>query len=257
MPKICLDAGHFGKQNYNPKTTPVYWESLMAWDLHLMLKEELEKYKGITVITTRQVEEKDMELTARGRAAVGCDLFLSIHSNSVGNPTYNDPTDRAVVIYPVSGKEYDLAGALAQVITETMELHDKPQLYLRWNSSHNADYYGVIRGAAAVGVPGLILEHSFHTNQRAAYWLMNTDNLRKLAQAEAKAIAARYKCKLANEAEDAPLPGLFEDTFKTPFRVKVGAFDNPTNAINMLDELHSKGFDQAYIEDATGKVVMY
>ena len=238
MPKLCLDAGHYGKQNWNPKTDPVYWESRMAWELHLALRQELLKYEDIEVVVTRDAEEKDLELTARGRKAFGCDLFLSLHSNAVANPTYNDPTDRAVVIYPVSGK-------------------DKPQLYQRWNSSHNADYYGVIRGAASVGVPGLILEHSFHTNKRAAEWLLNSGNLRTLAAAEAKVIAARYKCKLSNEADDAPLPGLHEDTFKTPFRVKVGAFDNPTNAINMLDELHSKGFDQAYIEDATGKVVMY
>ena len=257
MPKICLDAGHCGKQNWNPKTSPTYWESLMAWELHLALRQELLQYDGIEVVVTRDAEEKDLELTARGRKAIGCDLFLSLHSNAVANPTYNDPTDRAVVIYPVSGKERNLADALSVCITETMGLHDKPQLYQRWNSSHNADYYGVIRGAASVGVPGLILEHSFHTNKRAAEWLLNSGNLRTLAAAEAKVIAARYKCKLKNEATDEPLPGLHEDAFKKPFRVKVGAYNNPTNAINCYNELHEKGFDQAYIEDANGKVVMF
>ena len=253
MPKICLDAGHFSKYNWNPKTIPVYWESLMAWDLHLMLKEELEKYIGISVITTRPAEEKDMELTARGRAAIGCDLFLSLHSNAAES----EAVDRAVVIFPVSGLERKLAESLAVCITKTMELQDKYQLYSRWNSKNNADYYGVIRGAASVGVPGLILEHSFHTNLRAANWLLNKDNLRKMAVAEAKVIAARYNCKPINEATDNPLPGIHEDTYKTPFRVKIGAFNNPTNAINMLNEAHKKGFEQAYIEDATGKVVMY
>ena len=257
MPKICLDAGHYGKQNWNPKTDPIYWESLMAWDLHLMLKQELEKYEAMTVVLTRDDQTKDLGLTDRGRKAVGCDLFLSLHSNAVAYPTYNDPTDRAVVIFPVSGKEQALAKSLSQCITQTMGLKDQPQLYQRWNSAHNADYYGVMRGAAAVGVPALILEHSFHTNKRAAEWLLNKGNLRSMAVAEAKVIAARYKCKLINDATDDPLPGLCEDHFKTPFRVKVGAYNNPTNAINMYNELHEKGFDQAYIEDADGKVVMY
>ena len=40
-----------------------------------------------------------------------------------------------------------------------------------------------------MGTPGLILEHSFHTNTRAAKWLLEDENLRKLAQAEADVIA--------------------------------------------------------------------
>ena len=40
------------------------------------------------------------------------------------------------------------------------------QTRIRWNSAHNADYYGVIRFTAAFGVTGMILEHSFHTNTR-------------------------------------------------------------------------------------------
>lgn len=186
--KICLDAGHFGKQNNNPNVTPVYWESLMAWDLHLMLKEELEKYNGVTVITTRSDETKDLALEARGKAAKGCDLFISLHSNACDTET----VDRPVVIYPVSGKCKTLAENLAGTVKNVMQTNDPWRTYQRWNSAHNADYYGVIRGAASVGVPGLIIEHSFHTNTRAAKWLQSAANLRKLAEAEAEVLAAEY-----------------------------------------------------------------
>lgn len=224
----------------------------MAWDLHLMLKEELEKYDGITVITTRKDEEKDLDLTARGRCAIGCDLFLSLHSNACDS----ESVDRAVVIYPVSGKERNLADALSVCISEAMQLKDKPQIYFRWNSKNNADYYGVIRGAASVGVPGLILEHSFHTHNKSAIWLQNKDNLRKLAIAEAAVIAKRFDCKLKNEATDKPLEGA-TSKYKLPYRVKIGAFNNIQNAINQYQLAHDKGFDQAYIEDANGTVVMF
>ncbi len=30
-------------------------------------------------------------------------------------------------------------------------------------SGEHGDYYGVLRGAANVGVPGMIIEHGFHT----------------------------------------------------------------------------------------------
>jgi len=186
--KICLDAGHFGKQNNNPKISPVYWESLMAWDLHLMLKEELEKYKGVTVITTRADEAKDLGLEARGKKAKGCDLFISLHSNACDT----ESVDRPVVIYPVSGKCKSLAESLAGAVRMVMQTNDPWRTYQRWNSAHNADYYGVIRGAASVGVPGLIIEHSFHTNTRAAKWLQSAANLRKLAEAEAEVLAVEY-----------------------------------------------------------------
>ena len=252
MPKICIDAGHYGKQNWNLKANPVYYESVMAWDLHLMIKEELGKYRGIEVVTTRKNQAKDLPVTDRGRAAAGCDLLLSVHSNACNS----ENVDRAVVIYPVSGKEAGLAAELAKCITATMELHDQPQTYIRWNSAHNADYYGVIRGAAAVGVPALILEHSFHTCLRSVAWLQKQENLRKLAVAEAAIVANRYGCLLENEATDQPLPGSFS-IFKTPYRVKIGAYNNIQNAINQYSKAHELGFDQTYIEDADGKVVMY
>jgi N-acetylmuramoyl-L-alanine amidase len=187
MPKICLDAGHFANYNYNDNVTPRYWESRMAWKLHLLLKTELEKY-GFTVIVTRDDEEKDLGLMARGQKSKGCDLFLSLHSNACNT----ESVDRAVVIYPVSNAKIDLAQQLAQTVTDTMGLHDKPQIYNMWNSAHNADYYGVIRGAASVGVAGLIIEHSFHTNNRAAAWLNQNANLKTLAMAEAKTLAEYF-----------------------------------------------------------------
>ena len=44
---VCLDAGHYGKYNRSP-AVPAYYESVRMWDLHLLLKAELEKY-GIEV----------------------------------------------------------------------------------------------------------------------------------------------------------------------------------------------------------------
>lgn len=231
MPKICLDAGHFAKCNWNRNVTPVYWESLMAWDLHLMLKEELEKYENITVITTRKDEEKDLDLTARGRCAIGCDLFLSLHSNACDS----ESVDRAVVIYPVSGKERNLADALSVCISEAMQLKDKPQIYFRWNSKNNADYYGVIRGAASVGVPGLILEHSFHTHNKSAVWLQNKDNLRKLAVAEAAVIAERFGCKLRDAAEPSEKDQFVNSTVL--YKIQLGAFQNQRYAEEYLAEV--------------------
>ena len=52
------------------------------------------------------------------------------------------------------------------------------------------EYYSVLYGARNVGCPFYyIIEHSFHTNKKAALWLLEDENLKKLAVAEAKVIA--------------------------------------------------------------------
>ena len=72
--KICLDAGHAGKENQSP-VFPSYYESDFNWKLHLKLKKELEAY-GIEVILTRKTQAKELGTKSRGRKAEGCNLFL-------------------------------------------------------------------------------------------------------------------------------------------------------------------------------------
>lgn len=207
--KICIDAGHYGNYNNNTHVSPTYWESRMAWKLHMMQKEELEKYEGVTVILTRTDVEKDLDVVSRGKKAKGCDLFISDHSNSCDT----ESVDRPVVIYPVSGLKEPLAAKLAATIRQVMQTKDPERIYNKWNSAHNADYYGVIRGAASVGVPGLILEHSFHSNDRAAQWLSSDANLRKLAQAEVAILAEEYGLVLKGSVIQCPFTDVKRDSF--------------------------------------------
>ena len=60
------------------------------------------------------------------------------------------------------------------------------------DGKRNDDYYGVLFAAHQAGVPAIILEHSFHTNKRAAKWLMADTNLKKLAESEADALAEYF-----------------------------------------------------------------
>ena len=190
--KVCLDPGHYGNFNANRNVSPVYWESRTVWKLHRMLKEELEKYRGVTVLTTRTDEEKDRDLMGRGMAAAGCDLFLSLHTNSCDT----ESVDRCTVIYQVKAdaRMKALAAKLGAKIKEVMGLKDAYKTDLRWNTAHNADWYGVLRGAASVNVPGLIIEHGFHSHNATAKWLQQDANLRKIAVAEAALLAAEYGC---------------------------------------------------------------
>lgn len=202
--KIMLDAGHYGKYNRSP-AVPEYYESDFAWKMHLYLKEELEKYENIEVLTTRKSKENDLELTKRGTLSKGCDLFLSLHTNAVGRDV-NEKVDYPVAMVlsednwtGIDEISRELGKILAKVIEETMETKQAGRIATRMagydrnkNGRHDDEYYGVLHGAKLVGVPGIILEHSFHTNTKVTKWLLKDENVRILAEKEAEVIANYY-----------------------------------------------------------------
>ena len=180
-PIVCLDAGHYGQYNRSP-VIPEYFESEMNWKLHLLLKSELESY-GIHVLQTRQFQEVDLNEYYRGTASETADILLSIHSNAA----QRESADHPVVYVPLNGSGNELGKALADCIRRVMDTAEPERVAVREGA--NGDYYGVIRGATAVGTVGLILEHSFHTNARATRWLMDDKNLALLAKEEAQVVA--------------------------------------------------------------------
>ncbi len=180
---VCLDAGHIGKYNQSP-SVPEYYESDFTWKFHLYLKEELEKY-GIIVVLTRGDQYESMGVYERGLAAQGCDLFISIHSDASTNTSLSNPSAYCCI----NGSADTIGMQLAQVIQKDMGVANA-MLYHR--VGENGDYYGVLRGAASVGVPGVLLEHSFYTNANSANWMLNDDNLKKLAADEALVIAKYF-----------------------------------------------------------------
>jgi len=185
--KICLDAGHFGKYNQSPADSR-YYESDMAWKLTELQNKYLQQY-GFEVITTRANQATDRDLYDRGAASKGCDLFISNHSNAVAS-TVNNSVDYPAAYCAINHSADAIGLLLAQVVENCMGTKQAARIENR--SGNNGDYYGVIRGATAVGTPGLILEHSFHTNAASTAWLLDDNNLDRLAQAEASAIAMRY-----------------------------------------------------------------
>lgn len=183
--KICLDAGHDGKYNRSP-VVQEYYESDFNWKLHLKLKKELEAY-GIQVITTRATQSEAMGLQTRGKKSKGCNVFLSLHANAADR----ESADHPVIIVPVNGSGTELGEKLGQTIRQVMNTNEPQDIRTKANNN-GADWYGVINGATSVGVPGIILEHSFYTNKRMAEWMMNDSNLDKLAIEEARVIAEYY-----------------------------------------------------------------
>ena len=184
--KILLDAGHY--TNYNQSAVhKAYYEGNAMWTLQKYLKRELESY-GFKVDVTRVSRDKDLSLNARGSMARGYDCFISLHSNACGS----ESVDRVVII-----KGYDqpdtLAAKFGSELTKVMGVKQKYQIMTRKTTS-GGEYYGVLRSSKAAGVADrFIIEHGFHTNTNTAKWLCDENNLKKIAQAEAKILAEHYK----------------------------------------------------------------
>lgn len=230
--KICLDAGHYAKYNRSPGI-PEYWESERMWKLTELLAAALKK-KGVTVVKTRSNQAVDMALVNRGKAAKGCDLFLSIHSNAVGNGM-NESVDYPVAYVMLDGSSTEIGLKLAEIVQNLMGTKQKARTATRAGSS-GGEYYGVLRGAKIAGVPGVILEHSFHTNTKATNWLLSDDNLKKLAEAEAVCIADWLKKKAA-EAPAKPTTSYkvedalwFSKAYKKTYTVNASGLNMRTGA---------------------------
>lgn len=196
MAKICLDAGHYGHYYNRSPVVPTYYESEMNWKLHNYLTAELEA-RGVEVVQTRTNQEQDRELVSRGYAAKGCSLFLSLHSNAASAESANHVSgihmrENSVETYDEKSK--DIAERLAKKVASVMGCDWR--IYSRsyngdrdGNGRQDDEWYGVLQGAKQARVPGVILEHGFHTNKAQALWLSNNENLKKLAKAEAEVIA--------------------------------------------------------------------
>ena len=215
--KIMLDAGHYGKYNRSPANS-AYYESDFAFKFTNMLKAALEAY-GFVVGTTREDQAKDLALQSRGKAAAGYDLFISIHSNAVGSGV-NNSVDYPVAITMVDDDRVSIdevskavGEILAQAVATVMDTNQAARTYTKQSSNdrdgngiYDDEYYGVLHGAKLVHVPGIILEHSFHTNTRATEWLLNNENLLRMAEVEAAALAEYYGMKKQESQDEQPGP---------------------------------------------------
>lgn len=198
---IMLDPGHAAY--YNRGYYRAYWESHMTWQLYKYLASDLNSYPGIVCKCTKTSLYNDPRVYKRGLMAAGCDVFISLHSNSGASSAR----------YPLAIVSSN-AALKSQVLPLAKKLASKVQTVIGTNSAYQIwqkkqhdgrDWYGVVRGSAAKGVPGMILEHSFHSNPTTCRWFLNSSrtalnksHLKTLASQEAKVIAGYYGMTTSN-----------------------------------------------------------
>lgn len=224
-----------------------YYESAMVWALHLKLKAQLEA-RGFKVVTTRESIDTDLGVYERGTASKGCDVFISLHSNSCSMES---------VDYPVVYRAYDnknnidaLAIQMTKKVGELMGTTQAGRTATRKNSS-GGEYYGVLRGARAVGTPYyMLIEHSFHTNTKATKWLSEDTNLDKLAVAEADILAEFFGMESSTETEKTAIMGKVQATAS-----QMAAFCLSKNASPQLPSCSLEQLAEMFIEEGEAEGV--
>lgn len=245
--KICLDAGHVGSKYNQSPVVKTYYESAMVWALHLKLKAQLEA-RGFQVVTTRASIDTDLGVYERGTASKGCDVFISLHSNACGTES---------VDYPVVYRAYDnkndvdtLALKLAKKVGELMGTAQAGRTATRKNSS-GGEYYGVLRGARAVGTPYyMLIEHSFHTNTKATKWLSVDANLDKLAVAEADILAEFFGMESSAATEKTAIMGETQATAQ-----QMALFCRSKNSTPQLTSCSLEQLAEMFIEEGKAEGV--
>lgn len=167
-------------------------------------------------------------ISLRGSYAAeqGCDLFVSIHTNANednanGAGTFQQPIaiDKPIVIandrmlssdvlrevcnevgqnlaeasYELgisSHKDFTaLSGSKAREWTTSYNDSIREQGTVVCRHGNHGQYYGVLRGAEEAGIPGIIIEHGYHTVAEMRDAAKNGDLNNKWADADAKGIA--------------------------------------------------------------------
>lgn len=206
---VVIDPGH-GGENLGTIANPNFSEK----DINLItanaLIEELSKYPGVTIYTTR-TEDVDLSLKERAEFAksVNADFLFSLHYNASANHTLYG----SEVWIPLSAPYHAPAYQFAYIQLQQM---NEMGLFIRGIKTRmndiGKDYYGLIREASARQIPSVIIEHCHVDEERDNTFCENTEMLQEFGRRDAIAIATFLNLQGAPQITPDLLSTLTKDT---------------------------------------------
>ncbi|HMM05352.1 MAG TPA: N-acetylmuramoyl-L-alanine amidase [Clostridiales bacterium] len=195
---IVLDPGHGGKDP-GASAGGIY-EREINLAVATYCKNFLEQnYSGkVTVFLTRSNNSTSLELEDRAVVAAthSPDLMISLHFNSSTSSSANGGE-----VYVSRLEEYALTDLGKQIVNNLGDLGlNKRGVFTRASESNTywtdgtrlADYYGIIKHPAYREIPSMIVEHCFLSNASDRTFASSDANLKKLGEADAKAIVSYF-----------------------------------------------------------------
>ena len=212
---ICLDPGHGGESQ---GTHYVYddveiEEKNLNYYIALRLKKYLEQYDNIEVVIDRgENEDPSFETRISFAKENNADYIVSLHNNSKSRDDIEPSGCMAITTcshyQAESAVNDDVYGASRQLALSILSQLKNTGLTITtdWNANKTngilqrvgsgaypdgseCDYYGLIRNATYAGIPSVIIEHAFLSNERDyRKFLSSNTKLDILAKADAAGI---------------------------------------------------------------------
>lgn len=236
--RVCIDPGHFAGRN-TVDGQYRYCEGNFSLVIAGELGKRLHAY-GISCSYTRtgptiaiggyaneELDGYHIKLRGQYAAVDGCDLFISLHTNSNqdnahGYPTFSQPKSinhPLVIVNTLACNNQTALNVANSIGINLVNANYKANLSTvtnyasaavgqvpGWDNNINdslnvngmtlcrlnnsgKDYYGVLKGATEVGIPGMIVEHGFHSVPEVRYAAMQGGLAGIWADADAYGIA--------------------------------------------------------------------
>ena len=189
--RIVIDPGH-GGENLGGEYED-YTEKEMTIIVANAMKEELEKYEGITVYQTR-TGDQDLTLEERCEYAksVDADFLFCLHFNISEYHTLFG----AECWVSAFGENYSKGYSFASV---EMDMLQELGLYSRGIktrlNSKGTDYYGIIRHATERDIPCVLIEHCHLDQENDKPFFDHDEKLKAFGRLDAAAVAKYFHLK--------------------------------------------------------------
>lgn len=188
---VVIDPGH-GGENLGGEYEE-YVEKEMTLIVAKAMKEELEKYEGVTVYMTRTA---DQELSLEERCdyakSVDADFLFCLHFNMSEHHTLFG----AECWVSAFGENYSKGYAFASV---EMDMLQELGLYSRGIktrlNNRGGDYYGIIRRSVEKEIPCVIIEHCHLDQKNDIAFYDHDEKLKDFGRLDATAVARYFNLK--------------------------------------------------------------
>lgn len=195
---IVIDPGH-GGENLGGQYED-YTEKEITLITAMAMKEELDKYEGITVYLTRT---GDAELSLQERcdfaASVNADFLFCLHYNLSANHTLFG----AETWVSAFGEQYSKGYTFASIeigLLQEMGLYSRG-IKTRLNED-GVDYYGIIRHSTEYGIPCVLIEHCHLDQENDQPFYDHKAKLEAFGRLDADAVARYYGLRSPSLGKD-------------------------------------------------------
>lgn len=210
---VVLDPGH--DSEYCTRNHPQLGMNEQDLNLTIALacRDRLEQYKGIKVYMTREdgscpdpedKGDKCIEVRTGIATDLNADLFVAIHCNGSTGVLGDSPEGCEVYVPNYSAYTEDMT-KLGNIIGNNLSSMDIKFNGVKvrtkaekgvYDDGSTQDWYYLISYSVEGGHPGIIIEHAYMDNTHDNEILKDENNLKKMGELDADAIAEYYGLEL-------------------------------------------------------------